>query len=147
MRAGPRFCDCLPNALGIGAASGGGTVIFFDARYQNEHFAQLSGILAHEILHQYPGNSTPAEEVILNTLTALVHMQVLSRQPEVATLGTELSRYLNDWVLMLVNSRSSWVAEERGRRSEGEGNSAGKREKQAGPVAARDVLPPTRQPR
>jgi hypothetical protein len=104
--AGPRFCNCLPNALGIGAATGGGTVILFNARYQNEHFAQLSGVLAHEILHQYPGNSTPAEEVILNTLTALVHMQVLNRQPEVATLGTELSRYLNDWVLMLVNSRA-----------------------------------------
>jgi hypothetical protein len=102
----PWFCNCLPLPIAIGAATGGGTLIAFNVHYQGEHFALFSGVLAHEILHQAHGTSLPAEEVILNTLTATVHMQVVSRQPELATSGTELSRYLNDWVLMLVNSRT-----------------------------------------
>jgi hypothetical protein len=102
----PWFCNCLPYPTAIGAATGGGTLIAFNLRYQGEHFALFSGVLAHEILHQAHGNSLPAEEVILNTLTATVHTQVVSRRPGLATSGTELSRYLNDSVLMLANSRT-----------------------------------------
>lgn len=102
----PRFCNCLPNKLGIAAATDSGRVIFFNARYQYEHFAAFSGILAHEILHQFPTSATPAEEVLLNTMTALVAMQILNRQPELARIGTELTRYMNDWRLMLINSRA-----------------------------------------
>lgn len=101
----PRFCNCLPNALLIGAATAGGQAIFLNGRYQYEHFALFIGILAHEILHQYPATSLPAEEVILNTLTALVHLQVVNRAPNIATLDTELSRYLNQWPMMFLNSR------------------------------------------
>jgi hypothetical protein len=102
----PRFCTCLPNAMAIAAATDSGRVIFFNARYQYEHFGLFSGVVAHEILHQFPTSATPAEEVLLNTLTALVAMQVLNRQPKLATLGTELSRTMNGGRLMLINSRA-----------------------------------------
>jgi hypothetical protein len=110
----PRFCNCLPKALMIAATTGGnlpGTrVIFFNARYQSEHFALLNGILAHEVLHHDSPPASATEELILHTLTAIVHMQVLSRQPTLATSGTELARYMNSLALMLVNSRvpGSW---------------------------------------
>ena len=101
----PHFCGCLPSAAGIAAATGGGTFIAFNNRYQNEHFALLSGIFAHEILHQSAVSATAPEEVILNTLTALVHTQILNSAPALARSRTELSRYMNDWPLMLLNSR------------------------------------------
>jgi hypothetical protein len=85
-------------------AAGGGYVIFAK-RYQGEHFALLSGIFAHEILHHdFPTSAT--EEVLLHAVNDVVHMQLLSRRPELATGGTELARFMNSDVLWWVNSRA-----------------------------------------
>ena len=139
----PRFCNCLPNKLGIAAATDSGRVIFFNARYQYEHFAAFSGILAHEILHQFPTSATPAEEVLLNTMTALVAMQILNRQPELARMGTELTRYMNDWrpCHQLAGTR---LLAKRGRRAQRQGHRAGQCVEPAGSLAARGVLPLSR---
>lgn len=82
----------------------GSRMVHFNRRYELEHFALLTGVVAHEILHHDTSNPR-VEEAILNATTALVHMQLLSRHPELAHTGTELSRQLNDLVLLLVNSR------------------------------------------
>lgn len=85
-------------------AGGSGTAILFSRRYQGEHFALLAGIFAHEILRHDSGASA-TEEVLLHAIKTTVHMQLLSRHPELATSGTELARYMNQEVLIFVNSR------------------------------------------
>jgi hypothetical protein len=96
----------LPDQNAVAAATGGGRVISVNRRYEAEHFAYLTGVFPHEVLHHDSGNAPGPEEAILTGLTAIVHMQVLSRHPELATSGTELSRQLNTHVLLLVNSRA-----------------------------------------
>jgi hypothetical protein len=80
-------------------------IVLFNRRYESEHFALQIGVIAHEILHHDAANNA-TEEAILNATTALIHMQVLNRHPELAHTGTELSRQLNDLVLLFVNSRA-----------------------------------------
>jgi hypothetical protein len=100
----PRFQAMPWNVVGAATGPDLKRAILFNPRYPSEHFALFTGIFAHEVLH-HDMSAPPTEEVILNTLSAIVHMQVLSRQPELATSGTELSRRMNDLVLVLVNSR------------------------------------------
>ena len=83
----------------------GSRAVYVNRRYELEHFALLPTVVAHEILHHDTSNPR-VEEAILNATTALIHMQVLSRHPELAYTGTELSRQLNDLVLLLANSRA-----------------------------------------
>ena len=83
----------------------GSRTVLFNRRYELENFALLTGIVAHEILHHDTSNPR-VEEAILNATTALIHMQILSRHPELAYTGTELSRQLNDLVLLVVNPRA-----------------------------------------
>jgi hypothetical protein len=78
--------------------------IVFNRRYQPEHFALLSGSLAHEILHHDEPTNYP-EEVVLNALIAITHMQLVARHPDLGTSGTELSRVMNGWALEFMNSR------------------------------------------
>jgi hypothetical protein len=78
----------------------------FNRRYAGERFALLSSTFAHEILHLHAGTITATEEVILHAITAVVHMQILTRHPELATGGTELVRSTNQDVLLFVNSRA-----------------------------------------
>ena len=99
----PRFGG-IPDQ-GLIAIASRGTLIVFNRPYEAEHFAQLAGIFPHEVIHHDAVN-TGVEESILNGLSALVHMQILARHPELATTGTELSRQMNDLVLLLVNSRA-----------------------------------------
>lgn len=105
--APPRFGGLGPQALGRSAGAPGQsrTQIILNVRHRSEHFALLGPIFAHEILHHDLQANYP-EEVILNALTAVVHMQLVSRHPELATSGTELSRYMNEWVLEFMNSRA-----------------------------------------
>jgi len=79
--------------------------VIFARRYQSEHFALLSGIFAHEILHHdFP--TSPTEEVLLHAVNDTVHMQVLSRHPELAKGSTELARSMNSDALWFINSRA-----------------------------------------
>jgi hypothetical protein len=95
----------LPSATAVAASTGSGQVISFNGRYEGEHFALLSGVFAHEILHHDFARSGN-EEAVLTALTTVVHMQLQSRHPELATSGTELARQLNTFVLLLANSRA-----------------------------------------
>jgi hypothetical protein len=79
--------------------------IILNVRFQGDHFALLSAVFAHEILH-HDTAANNAEEVLLNAVTATVHTQLLSRHPELAALDTELSRNMNDYVLEFANSRT-----------------------------------------
>lgn len=90
----------------IATVSGYGTLtMLFARRYAGEHFALLSPVFAHEILH-HDARVTPTEEVLLHAINAAVYMQLLNRHPELGAGGTELSRLMNDEVLMFVNSRA-----------------------------------------
>lgn len=95
----------LPESVIATASEGVARSIIVNRRYGREDFRLLVGVIAHEILlHDF---STPqTEEAILNALTAIIHMRLLSRHPELATSGTELSRQLNDEVMLLANSRA-----------------------------------------
>ena len=96
----------LPDATRVAGITGvNPQVLTFNVRHQNEHFALLAGIFAHEILHHDGPPASPTEEVILHAVNNAVHMQLLARHPELATGGTELSRSVNDDLLLFVNSR------------------------------------------
>jgi hypothetical protein len=93
--------------LGVVAAVGPGQIVF-NRRHAADHFALQSATLTHEILHLVPDQRTlpsPTEEVILHAVGATVHLQLLARRPELATVGTELARQRNDEALIFVNSR------------------------------------------
>jgi hypothetical protein len=79
--------------------------IILNARHMAEHPALLSSTLLHEILHHDPAVAGYPEEIILNWVSAVVHLQLVARHPALARSRTELSRYLNDSVLTIVNSR------------------------------------------
>jgi hypothetical protein len=104
--APPRFGGLPVTTIGKSASLGSPRKqqVILNVRFQGDHFALLSGIFAHEILHH---DDTPniAEEVLLNALTAIVQTQLLARHPELAMLDTELSRNMNDYVLEFANSR------------------------------------------
>ena len=103
-RVDPRFGGLGVRNIARSAGYPPNQEIIFNVRYAGEHFALLSAFFAHEILH-HDVKLTATEEVILHALTAVVHMQLLSRHPDLATSGTELARYTNDFVLLFVNSR------------------------------------------
>ena len=77
-----------------------------DEALSSEHFALFTGILAHEILH-HDIFTNDAEEAVAHWIEAMVHAQVISRAPEVAYLGTKLSRRTNTLVLAMLNSRNA----------------------------------------
>jgi hypothetical protein len=98
----------LANSTFIAGSTGGDTnrFVFVNELYRNESFEYLIGIMGHEFMHHDVG--TPrAEEAILNSLSAMGHMQVLSAAPELAHGGSELARNVNDLALGFVNSREA----------------------------------------
>lgn len=109
----PRFTSMTFGSLSPGvfggiaesiATSTGARAIVIDKRYEREHFGLFTNVIAHEILHDDPRNSG-AEEATSTAVQALVHLQVLSRHPGLAGLGTELARRINTTVLAWTNSR------------------------------------------
>jgi hypothetical protein len=98
----------LPNSSFIAGSAGGddNRVVTVNTRYASEDFRYLVGIMAHELFH-HDSSNTQAEEAVLNTLSALDYMRVLLAYPELAHTGTELSRQMNDLVLIYLNSRES----------------------------------------
>ena len=99
----------LPNTSFIAGSAGGDVdrVVSVNNRYATEDFRYLVGIMAHELFHHDVSNPQ-SEEAVLNTLSALDYMRVLLVYPELAHTGTELSRQMNDLVLIYLNSRE-WV--------------------------------------
>jgi hypothetical protein len=80
--------------------------IIVNVRHQAEHPALLSTTVMHEILHHDVVPASFPEEILLNWVAGVVHMQMLARQPALAMGGTELSRFMNEWALELTNSRA-----------------------------------------
>lgn len=73
-------------------------------RYAAEHPLSVTPSVAHDLGWSGPGASH-AEETALHLIVALVHAQVVARQPRLAHLGTELVRRQNSLVLPLLCSR------------------------------------------
>jgi hypothetical protein len=79
-------------------------VVVINERYADEPFTNLVAVLGHE--DQHSDNSVaPAEEAILNEETGMVEVEVLSAHPELAYVDTELTRRMNDYAMMFLNSR------------------------------------------
>jgi hypothetical protein len=95
----------LPDSAKIAGTTGGdgSRAVFVNDRYIREDFRYLIGVMGHEVLHD-DFSTSPAEEAINNTLSAMTYVQVLSRHPELAYKGTELSRQMNDLALAFLNS-------------------------------------------
>ena len=88
--------------IAITAGSGPRSIIF-NNRYEREDFRYLVGIIGHEALHD-DVSGPGSEEAVLNSLSAMTYLQVLSRHPEMAYTGTELSRQMNDLALVFLNT-------------------------------------------
>ena len=103
--------------LGLGATTGRGRVIgaevgdrdparrVLDERYRAEHPAVVAPSLAHALCHHGDAASN-AEEATLHGLLAAVHTWLLSLDPRLADLGTELSRRQASLTISLLNARS-----------------------------------------
>jgi hypothetical protein len=100
--------------VGVGTPVGSGRIVghgqdlaarFVSSRYQFEHPALLVGPLAHELLCS-PTPRCDAEEKLTHGILAMIHMQLIARNPQLARMGTELSRRVNSIALSLYNSRS-----------------------------------------
>ncbi len=101
-----RFGSIPQQGLIAVTAGAGPRFIRFNNRYEREDFRYLVGIIGHEALHD--DTSGPgSEEAVMNTLSAMTYLQVLSKHPELAYTGTELSRQMNDLALLFLNSREN----------------------------------------
>jgi len=74
-------------------------------RYRGEHPALVAGSLAHDLLWN-PAMTSHAAEAVLHLLVAMVHVQLVARDPSLARAGTELARRQNALAITLLNSRS-----------------------------------------
>lgn len=114
--------DTTPvRTLGVGAPTGEGRVIgdtgdtashrVLNTRYASEHPAVIAPSLAHALCH-HGARASNAEEATLHGLLAAVHTWLLSLRPELAQLGTELSRRQSSLTITLLNARAagSWRA-------------------------------------
>ena len=80
-----------------------GTRVLND-RYAAEHPAAIAPALARDLLWSASGNDQ-TEEATLHALLAMVHLQIISRSPWIAHLGTELTRRQNSFAVTLAHSR------------------------------------------
>ncbi len=74
-----------------------------NGRYAAEHPAVVAPSLAHHLMWQATGDTY--EEATLHAVLAMVHLQWVAVAPEIAHLGTELTRRQNSMALTLCNSR------------------------------------------
>jgi hypothetical protein len=88
----------------VGPAPGGDGARAVNDRYAAEHAALVAPSLAHDLLWSGDGGDR-YEEATLHALLAMVHLQVISRSPWIAHLGTELARRQNSLAVTLANSR------------------------------------------
>ena len=101
-----RFGGTPVSAVATASGAPDGKTIIVSRTYSYEHFALLSAIMAHELLHVHGGAITGTEEVIAHAMTAAIHLQLLARHPQLATGGTQLARQMNDDVMFFLNSRA-----------------------------------------
>lgn len=80
--------------------------IIFNSRYRYESPFLFTHIWAHEVLHQDRVGGI-VEEAVNHALDKLLYLRQLSKHPELARTGTQLSRVLNYWVLPRLNSGRS----------------------------------------
>jgi hypothetical protein len=98
--------------LGRGPLASPGRVIgpgpagerWVNERYGAEHPALVAPSLVHALLAG-PEPRGHDEEALLHALLALVHLEIVLRDPPLAALGTELCRRQNSLALTLFNSR------------------------------------------
>jgi len=90
----------------VGPPANGGDVAarVVNDRYRAEHPALFAASLAHDLLWSGVG-AGQYEECILHALGAMVHVQLIGRVPQLASLGTELARRQNSLAVTLLNSR------------------------------------------
>jgi hypothetical protein len=93
-----------PNRVVGPSAAGPAAHRVVDERYRCEPFALLAGSILHNLVHHEPVVSD-AEETLGYGLLAAVHLQVISRVPDLAGT-TELARRQNSLALSLLCSRS-----------------------------------------
>ena len=102
-------------SLSIGATRSPGRVVgpvndgpdahrVVNERYRAEHPALMAPSVAHDLLWNVSG-AGQYEEATLHMIVALVHLQLVTRQPSIAHLGTELARRQNSLAISLLNSR------------------------------------------
>ena len=98
-----------PAGAGPSAADEGARVV--NERYRAEHPVVIAPSLAHAICH-HGDRAGNAEEATLHGLLAATHSWWLSQRPELAALGTELSRRQASLTITLLNARApgSWRA-------------------------------------
>ncbi len=73
-------------------------------RYRGEHPTLLAPSLVHDLLWT-PANNDHSAETILHALVAIVHAQLIARDPGPAIAGTELARRQNSLLITLLHSR------------------------------------------
>jgi hypothetical protein len=80
--------------------------IIFNSRHNREHFSRRIGAWTHEIGHD-EADLARDEERVLHAVTAMGWGQVLIRNPEFASQNTELTRFMNSYLLQFLNSREN----------------------------------------
>jgi hypothetical protein len=109
------------DSIGLGRVAAPGRVVgapvraaprarVVDDRHRAEVPPLLAPSLAYELLTSGSGASR-YEEVVLHAIMALVHVQLLARDPTLARTGTELARRQNSLAIRLLNSRQPGSAE------------------------------------
>lgn len=104
-------------SLGVGPTASPGRVVgppagsptegarVVNDRYAAEDPRSVAPSVAHDLAWSGPG-ATRAEETVLHLVVALVHAQLVSGDPRLAHLGTELVRRQNSLVLPLLCSHA-----------------------------------------
>ena len=90
--------------VGPAANAAGAAERVVNERYAAEHPALLAGSLAHDLLWN-PDGAGQFEEATLHALCAMVHVQLIAKDPALARTGTELARRQNSLAITLLNSR------------------------------------------
>jgi hypothetical protein len=79
--------------------------IIFNVRHRGESFIRKIPLWVHELGHD-DGPNSGDEEAVLHAATAMAWAQVLTASPGLAYENTELTRYLNSYLLVFLNSRN-----------------------------------------
>jgi hypothetical protein len=74
-------------------------------RLRFEEPGLLSVVLAHEAMH-VDAEASDLEELVATAAQALVHMQQLLADPQLAVLRTELAQSVNAWTVIRLNTRA-----------------------------------------
>jgi len=100
-------CGCDPVAQVIPPPPGSDKPeIVFNEKFRYEDFRLLASTMAHEPLHRDPTVSNK-EELIANSIDALIYGQFILETPSLATSGTALARSNNTEFMARLNTRDT----------------------------------------